>query len=141
MASIYTLVPRPNYDFAGLDITARYAFGMLYDRWCLSKMPENKARFTDNYGIYCLYSRRALAADMGVSLPTLRKAIRALEERDLVWTRVANYGDSVRYYITKRALDCLEAVDGVPLYHLNPGFWAEKAAEYNAWKEKQNESG
>ena len=141
---MYTLVPRPIYEFAGLDITARYAFGMLYDRWLLSKMDDNRARFTDNQGIYCLYSRPALAADMGVTLPTLRRAIKALEERDLIYTRVATYGGNIRYYITRRALDSLEQSDTVPLYHMNPNFWVEKANEWNEWKKqhgRENESG
>lgn len=128
MASIYTLVPRAIYEFAGLDLTTRCVFGLIFDRWMLSIQPDNVTRFRDTYGVYCLYSRPALAYEVGVSLPTLRKAIKALEDRSLIWTRVARYGDSVRYYITRRALDSLQQSDLAPAYHMTPNYWAECAA-------------
>lgn len=133
MANMYTLVPRPIYEFGGLDLTTRCTFGLIFDRWMLSIQPDNVARFKDIYGVYCLYSRPALAYEVGVSLPTLRKAIKVLEDRELIYTRVARYGDSVRYYITRRALDSLDQSQLAPAYHLNPDYWGDfvaKNAEY-----------
>lgn len=129
MASLYTLVPRAVYEFGGLDLTTRCTFGLIFDRWMLSIQPDNVARFRDTYGVYCLYSRPALAYEVGVSLPTLRRAIKALEDRELIYTRVARYGDSVRYYITRRALDSLDQAQLAPADHLNPGYWVEFAAK------------
>lgn len=119
MASVYTLVPRPIREFAGLDLTARCAFGLIWDRWLLSLQPENRPRFSDVWGVYCLFSRPSMAAELGVSLPTLRKAIKLLEDRQLIWTRVANYGDAVRYYVTQRAIDSMDEGIDVPSNHLN----------------------
>lgn len=136
MANMYTLVPRPIYEFGGLDLITRCTFGLIFDRWMLSIQPDNVARFKDNFGVYCLYSRPALAYEVGVSLPTLRKAIKVLEARDLIYTRVARYGDSVRYYITRRALDSLDQAHLAPAYHMNPNYWAEFAAKNAEYLQK-----
>ena len=110
MASVYTLVPRPICEFAGLDLTARCVFGMIWDRWQLSIMPDNQRRFTDAWGGYCV-SRPAMAAELGVSIPTLRRAIDALVTRDLIMMRVATKGGAVRYYVTNRALDSMQEAE------------------------------
>lgn len=114
MASVYTLVPRPICEFAGLDLTARCVFGMIWDRWQLSIMPDNQRRFTDAWGVYCLYSRPAMAAELGVSIPTVRRAIDALVKRDLICMRVATKGGAVRYYVTNRALDSMQEAEMPP---------------------------
>lgn len=114
MASVYTLVPRPICEFAGLDLTARAAFGLIWDRWQLSIAPDNLKRFTDAWGVYCVYSRPAMAAELGVSIVTLRRAIKALVDRDLICTRVAASGGSVRYYVTNRAMDSMQEAEMPP---------------------------
>jgi len=111
MGSVYTLIPRPVGAFAGLDMTSRYAFGLIYDRWQLSRKKSNKGRFTDHYGIYCVFSREAMAAEMGVSLPTLRKAIKNLIDYDLVISRMTTAGDAWRYYIPQSTLDEIESLE------------------------------
>lgn len=108
MSSIYTLIPRPIYDFAHLDALTRYTFGLIYDRWTLSYRKENRARFTDDKGIFCYYERKALAAEMGISLPTLRRCINALEDAHLIIYRRYGLGAPWRYYITERARDHME---------------------------------
>lgn len=99
MSSLYTLIPRPIGIFAGLDMTTRYAFGLIYDRWQLSDRAENRERFTDRYGTYCVFSRVAMAAEMGISLPTLRTAMKVLIERDLIRARLSEAGGNWRYYM------------------------------------------
>lgn len=111
MGLLYTAVPRPYYDFAGLDLTTRYAFGLIYDRWQLSNRAENRERFTDSRGVYCYYSRSAMAAEMGVTLPTLRTAINVLEARGLIKMSRIERGGSVRYYIPQKTLDMIEHMD------------------------------
>lgn len=111
MSSVYTLIPRPVGVFAGLDMTSRYAFGLIYDRWQLSRKKANQGRFKDQYGIYCVFSREAMAAEMGVSLPTLRKAIKALIDYDLVISRMTMAGDAWRYYIPQSTLDEIESLE------------------------------
>jgi len=108
MGSVYTLIPRPVGSFAGLDVTSRYAFGLILDRWQLSRKQEGK-HFRDEHGVYCLFSREAMAAEMGISLPTLRKAVRELVRRDLVYSRLSNTGDAWRYYMPERVLAELRA--------------------------------
>lgn len=111
MGSVYTLIPRPVGVFAGLDMTSRYAFGLIYDRWQLSRKKSNKERFTDRFGIYCVYGRAAMAAEMGVSLPTLRKAIKALRDYGLIQARLVANGDAWRYYIPQSTLDEIESLE------------------------------
>lgn len=105
---MYTLIPRPIGSFAGMDMTTRYAFGLIYDRWKLSKKPENRARFTDRFGTFCVFSREAMAAEMGVSLPTLRSAMKVLISRELIHARVTTSGGPWQYYIPQRTVDELE---------------------------------
>lgn len=105
MSSVYTLIPRPIGSFAGLDMSSRYAFGLIYDRWQLSKKKSNSGRFKDQYGVYCVFSREAMAAEMGVSLPTLRKAIQELLHRELIHSRVPVSGGAWRYYIPDKTID------------------------------------
>ena len=105
MSSVFTFIPRPIYEFAGLDMTARYAFGLIYDRLQLSA--RNRDRFTDMYGLYCVFSREAMAAEMGVSVPTLRKAIKQLIDRELITSRIAVSGGAWRYYLMQRARDSI----------------------------------
>lgn len=114
MGSTYTMIPRPVGSFAGLDMTARYAFGLIYDRWQLSGFKANRERFTDRYGVYCVFNREAMAAEMGVTLPTLRAAMRRLIERELIVSRMPTAGGSWRYYIPDSVRDELEG-DGLPL--------------------------
>lgn len=114
MGSIYTLIPRPVGSFAGLDMTTRYAFGLIYDRWQLSRRLANRDKFTDSYGVYCVFSREAMAAEMGVSLPTLRAAVTLLVHRELIYSRIPAPGCSWRYYIPTGIQDELEGVDYIP---------------------------
>lgn len=107
MSSVYTMIPRPIGEFAGLDMTTRYAFGLIYDRWLLSNRPDNKNRFTDTFGVYCYFSREALAMEMGVSLPTLRSAIKVLEKRGMIEIH-RELGGGCRYYVTPHIQDHLE---------------------------------
>lgn len=108
MGSLYTLIPRPVGKFAGLDMTTRYAFGLIYDRWQLSKKQENRGRFQDEHGVYCVYSRAAMAAEMGTSLPTLRDAMKKLIKRGLIESRLPASGAAWRYYVTEDAIEELE---------------------------------
>lgn len=110
MSSIYTLIPRPIGIFAGLDITTRYAFGLIYDRWQLSNRKENRKKFTDEYGVYCVFSREAMAAEMGISLPTLRSAMQLLIQRGLIRARLSMAGSNWRYYMPDETLDWIEGL-------------------------------
>ena len=114
MSSIYTLIPRPVGSFAGLDMTTRYAFGLIYDRWQLSNRPENRDRFKDSYGVYCVFIREAMAAEMGISLPTLRTAITLLVQRELVYSRIPAPGSAWRYYIPDSIRDEMEGLYDAP---------------------------
>lgn len=105
MSSIYTLIPRPICDFAHLDAVTRYTFGLIWDRWSLSYKPENREKYSDHYGIFCFYEREAIAAEIGITLPTLRKSINALIDAGLLRVRRSGYGAAYRYYITERAWD------------------------------------
>lgn len=109
MGSVFTFIPRPIYEFAGLDMASRYAFGLIYDRLQLSA--RNRERFTDRYGLYCVFSRESMAAEMGITVPTLRKAINQLIDRGLITSRMPNTGDCWRYYLMQRARDSISMSD------------------------------
>lgn len=111
MSSVYTLIPRPIGCFAGLDMASRYAFGLIYDRWQLSRKKANEARFRDKHGVYCVFSREALAAEMGITLPTLRKAMHQLIDRELIHARCPVAGGAWRYYIPASVLDEIECLE------------------------------
>lgn len=104
MSSIYTLIPRPIGSFAGLDMASRYAFGLIFDRWQLSAK-DSSGKYKDQYGPYCVYSRDALAAEMGITLPTLRKAMHQLIGRELIHARCPVSGCAWRYYVPHNILD------------------------------------
>lgn len=114
MSSVFTFIPRPVYEFAGLDMASRYAFGLIYDRLQLSA--KNRDRFTDRYGLYCVFSRESMAAEMGITVPTLRKAINQLIDRGLITARLSEPGGCWRYYLMQRARDSIEMqdMDGCP---------------------------
>lgn len=114
MSSTFTLIPRPVDIFAGLDITTRYAFGLIYDRWKLSRRKANAGRFTDEHGTFCVFSREAMAAEMGVSLPTLRAAIRCLISRGLIDSRLPMAGGAWRYYVPQDVHEYLVDPDLLP---------------------------
>ena len=92
-----------------MDMASRYAFGLIYDRWRLSCRRENRSKFTDRIGVYCVYSRESMAAEMGITVPTLRKAINQLQDRGLIRAELPTAGGNWRYYIRKAALRDLEA--------------------------------
>lgn len=126
MSSVYTLIPRPIYDFAGLDALSRYAFGLLWDRWQLSIRPENQSRFSDPHGIFCFYEQTAMAGEVGVTLPTIRRCLKALQKRGLIVTRRVGMGEPVRYYMTIRAWDHMvnlqrDDLDFLPWDPMPPG--------------------
>lgn len=115
MSSTYTLIPRPIGIFAGLDMTTRYAFGLIWDRWQLSNRQQNRSKFKDQHGIYCVFSRPAMAAEMGVSLPTLRKAVATLVHREIVYSRLSTDGGAWRYYMPEDTIDAMGDEDLMPL--------------------------
>lgn len=88
-------------------MTARYAFGLIYDRLKLSAKKENKDRFTDYLGVYCVFSREDMAEEMGVSIPTLRRAIKQLHDEGLITSRIAVRGGSWRYYLLAKAKESI----------------------------------
>lgn len=108
MSSRFTLVPRAEGPFRGLDLTSRCTFGLLYDRCKLSATPKNILSFTDEHGTFCVYERADLAQELGITLPTLRKAIKSLVDADVLIARRAGVGAAWRYYLTDNALRYLD---------------------------------
>lgn len=127
MSSVFTLIPRPLYEFKSLDLTSRYAFGLIYDRLKLSAKEENRSRFQDMHGTYCVYSRTEMAAEMGITEPTLRKAVKALTDQGLIKADVYKLGGSYRYYLRLKAKESLDMQD-LPDYAFYEHTWTE---DYN----------
>ena len=79
---------------------SRNVFGLIYDRWKLSNKSQNQAAFTDANGVYCVYDRQDLASELGVTLPTIRKAINALIDKGVLKARRAGPCAAWRYYVS-----------------------------------------
>lgn len=97
MARLYQLTPLARGPFEGLDLVARSVFGLIYDRWALSR---KNGRFRDSFGVFCYYERTELAFELGITLPTLRAAVKRLEARQLIELRREAIGAPIRYYVT-----------------------------------------
>lgn len=98
----YTTVPRAQYPFSNCDALTRYTFGLIFDRWKLSAKEENWQRFTDCLGTYCVYDRKELASELGVTLPTLRRCVDKLVDEDLLRVDRAERCGAYRYYLPSR---------------------------------------
>ena len=96
----YTTVPRCEYPFQNCDALTRYAFGLIFDRWKLSAKEENWVKFTDCLGTYCVYDRKELAAELGITQPTLRRCLDKLVDEGLIHVDRAERFGAYRYYLT-----------------------------------------
>ncbi len=111
MAVNYTIVPRRVFPFEGLDALTRYAFGLIYDRYRLSRREETRERWKDEHGIYCVFDRQELADELGVSLPTLRRSMDAMVKAGVLVMRRNGPHAAWRYYPTVSAQAAMGAMD------------------------------
>lgn len=102
MAKTYTIVPSAVHPFDQLDALSRYCFGLIYDRWLLSGRKSTWRKWVDDEGLYCVYDQADLAKELGVSLPTVRRCLDALEAQNIIKRVRADKRGACRYYI-KRA--------------------------------------
>ena len=89
----FVMIPWELYVRYDLDPVAREAYGILRGRWDLSLQDADTWR--DERGIYCVYPRDELRGVIGCSEPTLRRALRDLQE-----ARWNLRGLSCKYYTT-----------------------------------------
>lgn len=105
MSRLYTPVPTANGPFAGIDPVARMTFGLIWDRYKLSSYHVTGAAGDCPWydqamdAVYCVYGQAELAAEVGVSERTIRRALDTLREAGLLIWRKATYKGSCRYYI------------------------------------------
>lgn len=116
MAVKYTIVPINKPPFDRVDALSRYCFGLIYDRWKLSARPESWHKWSDERGIYCTYDQRDLAADLGVTLPTVRRCIDALIGAQLLAKDRADKHGACRYYTTVWSRQAMGVPDGYADY-------------------------
>lgn len=103
MAKLYTLVPRPVGRFEGVDLMARCVFGLIYDRWQLSdRSDESRRKYSDEDGVYCYFDREEMAKELGVTLPTVRRAVTTLINRKLLIIKRSGVCSPWRYYVPWR---------------------------------------
>lgn len=116
MAIKYTVVPTNTPPFDRVDALSRYCFGLIYDRWKLSARPDTWHKWADDRGIYCTYDQRDLAAELGVTLPTVRRCLDRLADAQLLnKDRSDKYG-ACRYYPTAWARMAMGVPDGYAEY-------------------------
>lgn len=103
MARLYTLVPRAVGHFAGVDLMARCTFGLIYDRWQLSDRSDDaRKQFSDDGGVYCFFDREEMAKELGVTLPTVRRAVTTLVDKKLLIIKRSGTCSPWRYYVPWR---------------------------------------
>ena len=113
----YTTVPRAEYPFDRCDALTRYCFGLIFDRWKLSSRQECWRKWYDDaHGCYCVYDRKELAAELGISLPTLRRCIEQLVNEQLIVVERAERFGAYRYYLTRRARSACGVFDPLTQY-------------------------
>lgn len=118
----YIKVPMPQFEFKNLDLTARCVFGLIYDRWLLSrKTSETSERFTQVREVrvcdvyprrfpndkswiklafaYCVYSQSEIAENLGISERTVRRCIDDLVREKVVEVDRAGMRGANRYFI------------------------------------------
>lgn len=116
MANRYTIVPSAEYPFDRCDALSRYVFGLIYDRWKLSTRTENRARWTDENGIYCVFDQSDIAKELGITLPTVRRCLNQLEDEKVIKRERTGKRGACRYYTTARARFAMGMTDGYADY-------------------------
>ena len=124
------MIPAAAGPFKEIDPVARIAFGLIFDRWCLSMNTEEERsasgqtpkfsalKVVDLYedsgrerlkGVvketlktYCVYSQPDLARDIGCGERTARRAIETLRDAGLLEYDREGYNGANRYYIKWR---------------------------------------
>ena len=95
----FVMIPWELYVRYDLDPVAREEYGILRGRWDLSLQDADTGR--DERGMYCVYPRDELRGVIGCSEPTLRRALRYLQESGLLEIRRAGRGQPYRLYINR----------------------------------------
>ena len=103
MAQLYTLVPRPEGPFQGLDPVSRMVFGAIWDRYRLSSysVTGGDGSWFDprEQAVFCVFTQQELAQLVGVSERTIRRSLDMLAADNLIWWRKATYKGANRYFI------------------------------------------
>ena len=132
----WNLIPSAGGPFSGLDAMARYCFGLLYDRFKLSRKsvdvyssekflgarlvkladlnPRKFAgddRLKKTYDVYCVFKQKDLAAAMGCTERTVRRCIDTLREAGLIETERAGFNGANRFYIPSAIQDYFNTED------------------------------
>ena len=120
----WRMIPSAEGPFKGLDVMARYCFGLLYDRYQLSsqKHEEGDSRFTerrtvrvcdvfpDSPGLrhdtstatmafaFCVYKQSDLAREMGCTDRTVRRCLDDLRHVGLIETKREGYNGALRFF-------------------------------------------
>lgn len=119
MAAKYTIVPAADFPFDRVDALTRYCFGLIYDRWKLSARPDTWQKWVDDVGIYCVYDQKELARELGVTLPTVRRCLDALESEGLLKRERTEKRGACRYYPTIRSRIGMPIPEGYKDYVLS----------------------
>lgn len=114
MANYYTLVPHPVGPFAALGPVERVVWGTIWERFRLSEYHVTGGKDSwydyDEDAIYCIYGQRELAAQVGVSERTIRRALDNLYEACLIDWRKADYKGACRYYFPRQVREYMAAL-------------------------------
>lgn len=125
----WSMIPSAEGPFKGLDVMARYCFGLLYDRYKLSEhtrengsdrfVTERTKRWCDFHPVhfagdetlvtrpdtYCIYTQPELAKAMGCTERTVRRCIKELREAGLIETERGGYNGANRFFFTYAVYD------------------------------------
>ena len=111
----YVVVPLPFGPCAELDLYARVALGLIWDRYKASRyntLYTGRGSWVLPGGqIYCIYPQQELAADIGCSERTARRCIADLREAGCIECVRAAYGGAYCITVTQLSKDYLSPQD------------------------------
>lgn len=110
----FTFIPSPCGPFNRIDPSARLVFGLIWDRYRLSRYSTDTGddRWQDSDGeVYCVYSQTELAEHSGLTERTVRRCLDTLEAANLLRWRKVGFNGCNRYYPDLLVIDYLMRKD------------------------------
>ena len=94
-------------EFSGMSVEAKLLFALILDRTGVSEM--NSGRFTDKQGnLFVIYTLDEICGKLGCSKPTAVKALKELQEREMIEKKREGAGKASKIIVKKSVLSVLK---------------------------------
>ncbi len=110
----FTFIPSPCGPFLRIDPSARLVFGLIWDRYRLSRYSTDTGdnRWQDDDGeVYCVYSQTELSEHSGLTDRTVRRCLDTLYNANLLRWHKSGFNGCNRYYPDLLVIDYLTRKD------------------------------